>query len=42
MKKVEKDMDIEKEKVESLILSLRELARKDDNVSAVLKQFNLL
>ena len=42
MKKVEKDMDIEKEKLESLILSLRELARKDDNVSAVLKQFNLL
>jgi len=42
MKKVEKDMDIEKEKVESLILSLRELARKDDNLSAVLKQFNLL
>ena len=42
MKKVDKELDIEKEKVESLILSLRELARKDSNVSAILKQFNLL
>ncbi|MGQ9609280.1 MAG: hypothetical protein ACUVWN_08255 [bacterium] len=39
---MELDLGLEKGKIESLILSLRELAKTDENVSNILKRFNLL
>jgi predicted nucleic acid-binding Zn-ribbon protein len=42
VKQIEGELELEKDKVENLILSLRELAKKDENVSAILKRFNLL
>ncbi len=42
VRKIEGDLELEKHKIESLILSLKELAKKDEDVSAILKRFNLL
>lgn len=42
VRKIECELKLEKHRVESLILSLRELAKKDEDVSAILKKFNLL
>ncbi|MGQ9608679.1 MAG: hypothetical protein ACUVWN_05225 [bacterium] len=39
---IELNLGLEKGKIESLILSLRELAKTDENVSNILKRFNLL
>ncbi len=42
VREMERGLELEKEKVESLVLSLRELAKTDEDVSAILKRFNLL
>lgn len=42
VREIKGELELEKHKVESLILSLRELSKKDEDVSAILKRFNLL